>query len=243
MAFPESGRPAPRQRQRAALRWAVDSMRTLMLIALLARGVLQAADRPILSLTDLPGVPEWKNAAVRSKMDGGRLTIAAGPSTDWYISPVDGKSSSNAPVLLFRPARDFVLTAKLNVEFATQWDAGMLMVYANDRNWAKFALELSVDGEPTIVTVVTRGVSDDCNSSTVHGGSIWYRIAKSGPAFGFYASPDGHSWKLVRAFTLGDFEEVRVGFGSQSPVGRSGVATFSDITYSARTIKDFLRGQ
>lgn len=218
-------------------------MRTLILIASLASCVLQANDRPILSLADLPGVSEWKNAAVRSKMEEGRLTIVAGPSTDWYISPVDGKSSGNAPLLLFRPAKDFVLTAKLNVEFGTKWDAGMLMVYADDRNWAKFALEMSVDGEPTIVTVVTREVSDDCNSSSIRGGAFWYRIAKIGPAFAFYASPDGHSWKMIRAFTLGGSDGVRVGFGAQSPVGQSGSATFSEIAYSARTIRDIFKGE
>jgi regulation of enolase protein 1 (concanavalin A-like superfamily) len=213
------------------------------MIALLARCVVYAADLKILSIADLPGTPAWKNSPLASKMEDGRLSIVAGPSTDWYISPVDGKSSSNAPLLLFEPAGDFVLTAKLNVQFGTQWDAGVLMVYINDSNWAKLALEMSVYGEPTIVTVVTRGVSDDCNSSIVSGGSIWYRIAKTARAVGFYASPDGHAWKMIRAFTLGASENTRVGFGSQSPVGRTGNATFTDISYSARTIKDIFKGE
>jgi hypothetical protein len=53
-----------------------------------------------------------------------------------------------------------------------------MRVYFDDANWPKFALELSVYREPTIVTVVTRGVSDDCNSSVVGGGSIWYRTRR-----------------------------------------------------------------
>jgi hypothetical protein len=156
---------------------------------------------------------------------------------------VDGKASNNAPLLLFRPGPDFVLTAKVNVEFGAQWDAGMLMLYANDTNWAKLALEKSVSGEPTIVTVVTRSVSDDCNSSSVAGTSTWYRIARIGTAFAFYASADEHSWKLIRAFTLGSAPEVRIGFGSQSPVGQHATATFSEILYSARRIRDILRGE
>jgi len=213
------------------------------MIALLAGSAAHAADRKILSIGDLPGSPAWKNSPVASQMEDGRLTITAGPSTDWYISPVDGKSSSNGPLLLFEPAEDFVLTAKLNVKFGTQWDAGVLMVYVDETNWAKFALEMSVYGDPTIVTVVTRGVSDDCNSSVVGGGSIWYRIAKTGRTLGFYASPDGHAWKLTRAFTLGAAQNMRVGFGAQSPVGQTGNATFTDIGYSARTIRDILKGE
>ena len=176
-------------------------------------------------------------------MEEGRLTIAAGPSTDWYISPLDGKSSRSAPILLFRPAENFTLGAKVSVEFGTQWDAGMLMVYADDTNWAKFALEMSVYRVPTIVTVVTRGVSDDCNSISVSGHSVWLRIAKIGRAFGFYTSPDGAAWKMVRAFTLGASPEIRVGFGAQSPIGRAGRATFSEIRYSPQRIADIFKGE
>lgn len=219
------------------------NIRPLIVVALVAPCALQADERNILSLDDLPGMAEWKNSPVRWNIDDGRLTIVAGPSTDWYISPVDGKATNNAPLRLFRPGPDFVLTSKVTVEFGAQWDAGMLMVYANDTNWAKFALERSVSGEPTIVTVVTRGVSDDCNSSTVTGNSIWYRVARIGPAFAFYASPDGHLWKMIRAFTLGAAPDVRVGFGSQSPVGQSGTATFSEIQYSPRRIGDIFKGE
>ena len=221
----------------------MDRMRQLVLIALLAGCVVHAADSRIAAIADLPGGAAWHNSPAASKMDDGRLTIVAGPSTDWYISPVDGKSTSNAPLLLFEPAEDFVLTARLQVAFGTQWDAGVLMVYVDDANWAKFALEMSVYGEPTIVTVVTRGISDDCNSSSIAGGSIWYRIAKTGRAIGFYASPDGHSWKMIRAFTLRASGRLRAGFGSQSPVGQKGTAVFSEIRYSARTIKDIFKGE
>ena len=217
-------------------------MRRIIRAALLA-SALHAADRRILSLADLPGVPAWKNSPALSKMEDGRLTIVAGPATDWFISPVDGKSSSSAPVLLFEPADDFVLTAKLNVEFGAQWDAGALMVYQDGANWAKFALEMTIDREPTIVTVVTRGVSDDCNSTMVPGGSAWFRIAKAGRAIAFYASLDGRKWKIIRAFTLGESPNLRAGFGAQSPVGQKATATFSEITYGARTIADILRGE
>ena len=218
-------------------------IRQLMVVAFVAACVLQATERNILSLDDLPGIAEWKNSPVHWNIEDGRLTIVAGPSTDWYVSPLDGKATNNAPLLLFQAGPEFVLTAKVTVEFGAKWDAGMLMVYASDTNWAKFALEKSVWGEPTIVTVVTRGVSDDCNSSPVTGNSIWYRIARVGPAFAFYASPDGHSWKMIRAFTLGSAPDVRAGFGSQSPVGQRGTATFSEIRYSARRIGDIFKGE
>src|ERR1700730_10338195 len=42
----------------------------------------------------------------------------------------------------------------------TKWDAGALMLWADDHHWAKLSFELSPEKHPMMVTVVTRGVSD-----------------------------------------------------------------------------------
>jgi regulation of enolase protein 1 (concanavalin A-like superfamily) len=191
----------------------------------------------------LPGPQEWKNAPASWKFAGGVLTIESGKSTDWFISPMDGKQTGNAPLLLFRPAAEFTLTAKVTPTFAAQWDAGVITVWVNETTWAKLAFEKSVYQEPTIVSVVTRGVSDDCNSSVISGGSVWFRIARVGDGFGFFHSADGRSWKMVRSFTLGEAPDLRVGFGSQSPVGGGATAVFSEISYKPEPIKDFFAGQ
>jgi regulation of enolase protein 1 (concanavalin A-like superfamily) len=221
----------------------VEQVRLIFVIAVLMGTAVFGGEQGDLRIKAIPGPLRWKNSPTSSEARENALTIGAGPSTDWYISPVDGKASANAPVLLFQPTEEFVLTAKVTVEFQTKWDAGTLMVYINDSTWAKFALEMSVYQQPTIVTVVTRGVSDDCNSASVAGNSVWLRIAKIGPAIGFYASPDGGSWKMVRAFTFGPAPDMRAGFSSQSPAGKGGKATFSEITYSARKIKDIFTGE
>jgi hypothetical protein len=51
-----------------------------------------------------------------------------------------------------------------SVEFASVYDAGVLLVHASERQWAKLCFEYSPQQRPTLVTVVTRGTSDDCNS-------------------------------------------------------------------------------
>jgi uncharacterized protein len=191
----------------------------------------------------LPGPQEWKNTPTAWKYEANRLTISAGKATDWYTSPVDGVRSANAPVVLFKPARDFVLTARVMADLSTKWNAATLMVYVDDANWAKFAIEKSMYLEPTTVTVVTRGISDDCNSAVLAGNSSWLRVVKLGQAIGFFSSADRTSWRLVRAFTLGDAPELRVGFGSQSPVGEGATAVFSDIEYRPERVKDFLAGE
>ena len=209
-------------------------------VVLLASVALASA---AVSIQGLPGSAEWKNTAKALRIGGNGFSIEAGKSTDWYISPVDRKETATAPILLFNPASNFVLSTKVSVGFKTQWDAGALFVYADERNWAKFALEMAVYKKPTIVTVVTRGVSDDCNSWSVDGNSVWLKIARTGDAFGFYASRDGRDWEMIRAFTFGHMANVRVGFSAQSPVGAGAAATFSDVNYAERQVGDIFTGE
>ena len=128
----------------------------------------------------------------------GALSITAGKQTNWFVSPLDGVKAENSPKLLLKPAEDFVLSAKVTVDFQSQWDAGTLVLYANDTVWAKLCFEMSIEKQPTIVSVVTRGLSDDNNSIAIHGNSVYLKIAKVGQGIFFYASTDGKKWTIIR---------------------------------------------
>ncbi|MFC7482622.1 DUF1349 domain-containing protein [Luedemannella flava] len=71
-----------------------------------------------------------------------------------------------------------------------------------------------------IVSVVTRGTSDDANSIVLDGRTTWLRVCRLGPAYAFHTSTDGRRWSLIRVFTLGDDDlPTQVGFLAQSPTG------------------------
>ena len=131
------------------------------------------------------------------------------------------------------PAGDFTLAAQVRVEFGSRYDAGVLLLHARERHWAKLCFEYSPQFRPTAVTVVTKGVSDDCNSFEVDGDTLWLRIIRSGAAWAFHASADGSWWRLLRYFALGGdpAELVRVGFLAQSPTGQGCTAVFDHISF------------
>jgi regulation of enolase protein 1 (concanavalin A-like superfamily) len=193
----------------------------------------------------ISGVPmplRWLRAPRSWEATGPRLTIEAGGETDWFADPADpGHLLATAPALLARASGDLVLSARVTVAFASVFDAGALMLHFDDRCWAKLCLEYSPQAEPTIVSVVTNGSSDDANGVLAPGDEAWLRIARIGSAFAFHASRDGARWQLVRYFRLGAGDEVRVGFEAQSPTGEGCVATFDDIRFEARRLQD-LRG-
>ena len=167
----------------------------------------------------------------------GALILSAAAGTDMFVDPAGTWESGPVPdagrFVGLPPAGDFTLAAQVRVEFASMYDAGVLLLHARERHWAKLCFEYSPQHRPTAVTVVTKGVSDDSNSFEADGDTMWLRITRSGAAWAFHASTDGSWWRLLRYFALGGdpAELVRVGFLAQSPAGEGCTATFDHITF------------
>ena len=94
-----------------------------------------------------------------------------------------------------------------------------------------------------VVSVVTRGVSDDANAHIVTDGSVYLRVSRIGRVLAFHSSADGASWAFVRAFALGDEgRELRIGFEAQSPVGDGCDVRFGDVRFAQATLGDLRDG-
>ncbi|MGA2352118.1 MAG: DUF1349 domain-containing protein [Terracidiphilus sp.] len=201
-----------------------------------AQSSVGKVDAPFLA--GVPGPLTWQHAPVQWKIeDGGKtLSITGGKQTDWFANPFDGALVDNSPRLLFKPSDDFALSAKVTVDFRSQWDAGVLVLYINDRVWAKLCFEMTIEKHAAIVSVVTRETSDDNNSIAIPGNSVYLKMAKAGAAIFFYASQDGEHWTIIRTFTLGKNPDLRIGFSSQSPTGNDCTTVFTQIEYVPRKI-------
>jgi regulation of enolase protein 1 (concanavalin A-like superfamily) len=187
----------------------------------------------------------WKNEPLDWTLDrSDALHITAGANTDWFIDPKGDVVKSNAPVALFAPDQgDFILKARVSVDFASTFDAGVLMLYENDEVWAKLCFEFSPQRQPMVVTVVTKGISDDCNSVPIDGNQTYLRVAKLDHTFVFHYSANGEYWPMARYFTLGELSALQVGFSAQSPTGERCSAIFSDINYRQETLKNIRSGE
>ena len=195
-------------------------------------------------MATLPGPLQWKKRPLAYQLQSDEsLIIEAGPETDWFADPAGNALKDDAPVALFAPPdQEFTLGAKVAVDFAATFDAGVLQVRESDSLWAKLCFEYSPQGQPMIVTVVTRGRSDDCNSCSIEGHEVYLRVARLSEAFAFHYSHDGRFWHLARYFTLGSVSDLRVGFSSQSPTGQGCRTLFSEVTYAVERPADIRNG-
>jgi uncharacterized protein len=190
-------------------------------------------------LAPLPGELRWDLEPVAWTLDGDVLAVTAGPETDLFVDPRGAEPRLNAPRLLTRVDGDFVFGAHVRVAFASTFDAGVLLLWHDPSRWAKLCFERSPQAVATIVSVVTRGASDDANAFAVEGDEVWLRIARLGPAVAFHASTDGSCWQLVRHFEL---DAGEVGFLAQSATGAGCTVTFDRIFFRAERLCDLRSG-
>lgn len=198
-----------------------------------------------IAMESLPDSLLWINDPVDWQLAAdGTLTIEAGPETDWFADPAEDVTKDNAPAALFCTTDEyFTLRARVVVNFASTFDAGVLQMRVSETIWAKLCFEYSPQGRPMIVSVVTRGRSDDCNSVVVEGNEVFLRVARLGRTIAFHYSMDGYYWHMVRYFTLGSPAQLQLGFSSQSPTGSGCLAKFADIVYASRRLNDIRNGE
>ena len=182
-----------------------------------------------------------RHAPPTAQASGDLVELVAGPRTDLFRPPDGGPPTLNAPVLLANlHDGDFVLSAQIEADLKATFDAGALVLWQDERAWAKVALELSPEGRATVVTVVTRVRSDDCNSVVLDQPRAHLRVARIGDAFAFHLHAAGR-WQLIRHFFLGT-SRVRAGFLAQSPTGQGCTVRFRHIRVESRRLDDVRDG-
>lgn len=196
-----------------------------------------------IAIDSLPFALTWQIEPVDFSTGHDWLRAEAGAVTDLFVDPETRVEYVNAPRLVGKVVEDFTLAARVSVDFRAAFDAGVLLLWVHEHAWAKLCFEHSAQGRPTVVSVVTRGVSDDCNSFATERGVMWLRLARLGTAYAFHASVDGRQWELIRYFALEADAEPIVGFLVQSPRGTGCAARFEQISFVPTRLGDIRSGE
>jgi uncharacterized protein len=129
--------------------------------------------------------------------------------------------------------------ARVTVGFASTFDAGVLLLWLDERRWAKLCFEFSPAREPMVVSVVCRGVSDDANAFVVSSRAVWLRVSRVDRVYAFHASLDGRAWQMIRVLVLDDeTSRDKFGFDGQSPTGDGCGVTFDEIRFLPERLAD-----
>jgi Uncharacterized conserved protein len=172
------------------------------------------------------------------------IEIEAPAKCDYFIDMFSMKPRSDAPFYYEKREGDFVARVRVSPAFRSTYDAGGIFVYDKGDRWIKFEFELTDLGSPSIVSVVTDKVSDDCNGVPLDGlKAVWLQVARRGDNWCLHYSEDGKKWNMVRYFHLKMKASVRVGLEAQSPVGKGCAVEFFRYSIGDNKIKDMRKGR
>jgi uncharacterized protein len=214
---------------------------TLMANMFISICYAQKSDTVIIS--SIPSLLTWHNTPISYYTKNNTLIIVAGEKTDMFRDPNVTYNTDNAPKLLFEPEKDFVLITSIQHSFSNKWDGGAIVLIEDSLNWIKFCFEKDYTGAKRVVSVVTKDISDDCNSLEIESNKVFYKLAKADNVITLYASVDGKKWLLIRHLQFNNIKPVKVGFLAQSPTGKKCRVQFSDIKYQVKKISDPYSGQ
>lgn len=219
------------------------SVALLPVLLLFSSNEVKAQNGDSLKIAPIPHALGWDNQPLSYSWKNKVLNITAGAKTDMFRDPNVTYNTDNAPKLLFVADEDFVFSAAIQHSFKSKWDGGALVLIEDSLNWIKFCFEKDYTGAKRVVSVVTKDISDDCNSAAITGNRVYYKMAKAGNVITLYYSLDGKQWLLIRHLQFNNKQPVKIGFLAQSPTGNQCNVLFTDIRYDARKIKDPYAGE
>ena len=118
------------------------------------------------------------------------------------------------------------------------------MLHNGIDNWARLSFELTNIGHKGVVSVITKGASDDANGEKVDVDEVWLKMTRKVDVYALYFSLDNSNWRLVRYFRLNktDNSDLYLGVGAQSPIGNGCRVEFSDFSFFDGTVSDISKG-
>ena len=103
----------------------------------------------------------WINQPQEFALDKGALKIQTEPETDFWQKTHYGFSKANAPAFLIKIEGDFTFGVKTAFHTQTRYDQCGILLYIDDENWIKVAVEHENEQYARLGSLVTNlGYSD-----------------------------------------------------------------------------------
>jgi len=191
----------------------------------------------------------WMNES-KVVEEAGKITLLATGKSDFFRNPgavgedgITPDSLGNAPYYYQEVSGDFVMKAKVSLDFKDVYDAAALMVMESEEVWAKACFELTDFNTHAVVSVVTNQVSDDANGCNIEGNAVWLQITRLGKCFALHYSLDGENYYMMRVFALPVSDTIKVGLLAQAPIGSGGERHFEEFSLENKTVKNIRTGK
>lgn len=186
---------------------------------------------------------QWLNESNVEVMTADSLEMTALPKSDFFVNPENEEVTENGAFYYREVTGDFVLRAKVSPDFRGIYDAGCLFFMKDSTLWGKLCFEKTDIGTQSVVSVVTKGLSDDANGVNIDGGTVYLQMVRKGNLFGFHYSYNGKDFLMARYFGMDCGPSLKVGFVAQSPLGEGTSVLFEEISLGEIQAKNVRSGE
>jgi len=187
---------------------------------------------------------KWFNEAKSFSIEDNSLTVIAEKGTDFFNNPEDGSITSTAPFFYKQVNGDFVAKALVRPDFSSIWNAVAIMVHIDDNHWIKFAFENSDATGQSIVSVVTKKVSDDANGVVLtRQDEVWLKLIRKDNIYSMLWSLDDTAYKMARLTAMPSADSVKIGIEAQCPVGETAAHQVHYFGIEKKTVQDLRKGE
>ena len=190
---------------------------------------------------ELPDGFRWMNEPEHWSFGDGQLEVRAPEGADFFVDPLGTSVRDSAPFLYTERSGDFTALTRVDAAMQAEFDSACLMVWQNESHWAKLCYERSY-GWPSVVSVVTKGFSDDSNTLLTLSDAPYLRISRRGQTIAMHYSMDEKDWYMIRYFHMELSPTVRLGVVAQSPGGEECNVWFSGFTIVDTPVTDIRGG-
>ncbi len=172
---------------------------------------------------------KWLNEPVSATISENKLVVRAKPKTDFWRKTFFGYVTDSGHFFHLPVRGDFVFEARVEGQYAAQYDQAGLMVRIDAQNWVKCGTEFSDNARHASV-VFTREFSDGSTmSDLVTSGPVWWRVVRRPDSLETLCSADGQNFTSVRFGYLVPSATAEVGIMCAAPEGGGFQCAFDNL--------------
>lgn len=186
---------------------------------------------------------QWLNMPHQATITDKKIVMHAEAGTDFWQNTYYNFARNRGHALLIDADEEFSFSVKAYRDGTSLYDQCGILVYLDEKNWAKVCMECGENGEAQkLGSVVTRRGFSDWASTDISDDidTMHYRLSRLGENFLFEASSDGTNYKQMRIFHLRCKNAVpRVGVFACCPTGDGFKAEFTQMDLTGAVWKPY----
>ena len=185
---------------------------------------------------------KWLNMPHQATVTDKRIVIHAEPGTDLWQNTYYNFTKNTGHGLVAEADEECSFTVKATREGSSLYDQCGILVYLDEKNWAKVCMEYEDETTQKLGSVVTSGGYSDWAWADIPGENrvMYYRVSRLKDSFLFEASRGGKEDEQMRIFHLRcKNAAVRIGVFACCPTGDGMKAVFEGAAFTPPAWKPY----